>query len=361
MKRVSRIVSPERVARQVSTHVLIREARGSFLASRRITEGHFLRPFKKLLPDVTSSRVTLDRALSFASDLYNAIESRGYRVVLAPAEEDFRRPLISEKEHPPKKSRENPYLGNTLWHPYRPTVAYVGSVPIGLAVIEMTETVVIRHINGRRIRESEYKPPEKLSPYADRGWTSNDEVPSGRLRVVLFSPYSRVTWSMSFQETDLRSLAEDLSDIIDTMERESEALVEKLQQADLDAERRRQEWAEADARRKREEDRRCVEASVVASREQLKEVIQAWSRLSETERFLKGVEERATALPDEERLEVTQRLAMARAFLGSQDPMRFFLEWKAPAERYTPTFGPASDRAGLAAASDAVNNSGGSR
>jgi hypothetical protein len=54
------------------------------------------------------------------------------------------------------------------------------------------------------------------------------------------------------------------------------------------------------------------------------------------ERFLARVEEQAALLPAEQAAMVLERLALARSFLGTQDPLDFFRAWKAPEERYTP-------------------------
>ena len=53
------------------------------------------------------------------------------------------------------------------------------------------------------------------------------------------------------------------------------------------------------------------------------------------ERFLAGVEQKAGSLPEIDRLHVLDRLALARSFLGKQDPLDFFRSWKTPEERYT--------------------------
>ncbi|MEI7465291.1 MAG: hypothetical protein WCJ87_08095 [Burkholderiales bacterium] len=68
-------------------------------------------------------------------------------------------------------------------------------------------------------------------------------MPSGRLRLVVFSPHPRVNWSMSFQEDKTRTLDADIPQIIAAMERESVGIVEKINQANLEAERQRQQWA----------------------------------------------------------------------------------------------------------------------
>lgn len=56
------------------------------------------------------------------------------------------------------------------------------------------------------------------------------------------------------------------------------------------------------------------------------------------ERFLAGVEQRASYLPEPKRRPVLERLKLARDFLGTQTPLDFFLSWKTPEERYQPLY-----------------------
>ena len=72
------------------------------------------------------------------------------------------------------------------------------------------------------------------------------------------------------------------------------------------------------------------------SREQLEQVIQAWSKVIRLEDFFRGVEERAQPLPESERRNVLERLQLAREFAGTQDPLDFFRDWKTPLELYVP-------------------------
>ena len=64
-------------------HPLIRGAKAHFKNSRPIDDGAYLKPFKQLLVDVTTSEACLDKALGLANDLFNAFESVGHRVVIA--------------------------------------------------------------------------------------------------------------------------------------------------------------------------------------------------------------------------------------------------------------------------------------
>ena len=222
--------------------------------------------------------------------------------------------------------------------PYRPTVVYVGSVAIGLAIVEMSEEVLLRYVRGKYIRETDYIPPRPSRHYVDHTWTTTRELPSGRLRLVAHSPYHRVSWSTDWQETKKTSLRSSVKSIIKSLEDAAVDLVAKLEEADRKAEIARQEWRAAEEKRRREEDRRRVEQSIRDSREHLGQVIQQWSNVMNVERFLAGVEQRAAELPETDRAPVLERLKLAREFLGTQDPLDFFLSWKTPSERYRPLY-----------------------
>ena len=207
-------------------HGLIRDAKGHYDAGYRVEEGQHLRPYKKLLVDVTASSAALDKALGFANDLFNALESAGYRVLISSPAENFTRPRIGDDEELPKVPRkEHSYDYNRLWSPQRPTVVYVGSVAFGLAVIEMSESVVLRYVNGKYIRESDYKPPKTSARYVDHSWTTTKDIPCGRLRLVIYAPYRGVSWSISFQESKDRTLTTDIPKMVKSIENSTEVLM----------------------------------------------------------------------------------------------------------------------------------------
>lgn len=327
-----------RLARPVTdTHGLIRGAKEHFLASRKIDDAEHLKPYKKLLVDITVSRSGLDKALGFANDLFNALESAGHRVVIAPLDAQFRRERVQEKEEPPKKDpRHDPYGYDRLWSPYRPTVAYVDSLAFGLAVVEMTESVAMRYVNGKYIRESDYVPPKASRRHVDHIWTTNRDLPSGRLRLLVYSPYRSVSWSTSFQESKARSLTSDIPQIVKAIENATATVTEKLREAERQAEIWRQERLAEEERRRQEEDRRRAAQSIKDSRDQLELVIQSWAKVVSLEQFFQGVEDRAQRLPEAERHAALERLRLAREFVGTQDPLDFFRGWKTPLERYVP-------------------------
>lgn len=194
----------------------------------------------------------------------------------------------------------------------------------------------MRYVNGKYIRESEYTPPKGSRGHADHTWTTTKNIPSGRLRIVVYSPQRDISWSLTFQETVGRTLSQDIAKIVKSIEGSTEVMCKEIIEAEQRAEMQRREWEEQDARWQRERDQQQIADSIKKSREQLAQVIQSWATVMNIEQFLKGVEERATALPEEQRGPVLDRLQLAREFIGTQDPLEFFNSWKTPIERYVP-------------------------
>jgi hypothetical protein len=328
---------------QSRTHRLIQGAKGHFENTRQVDEGSYLKPFKKLLVDITASQTGLEKALPFANSLFNALEAAGHRVVLAPSTEAFTRPSIDEREVRTKRNHQN-YSG--LWSPYRPTVVYIGTVGIGLAIVEMSEQVLLRYIDGKYVREADYVPRKGYRYHDAHTWTTTRDVPCGRLRLVAFSPYRTASWSAEWHETKGASLDRTIPSVLRSLEAATAEIVAKLEEAERRAEIARQECLVAEEKRRREADRRCVMQSIRDSDAQLRQVIQQWTDITAVETFLAGVEQRARDLSGDDRKLVLERLALARQLLGNQDPLAAFRTWRAPQERYQSIYPGVSDPAG---------------
>lgn len=321
---------------QGKIHRLILGAKPLFEKTRRIEEGEYLRPYKRLLVDVTSSEACLTKALDFANNLFNALESAGHRVVIPPSSEKLQRASIEVRENPVKKQYD--HYNHGFWSPDRPTVVYGGRVPIGLCIVEMSESVLLRYVRGKYIRESEYVPPKSSRYYTEHTWTTTKDLPSGRLRLIAYAPYYRVDWTTSWQETKKVSLTSSVKPVVRALENASGELVTLLDEADRKAEEERQAWIAQQEKWRREEDEKKVQQSVAESRQQLESIIQQWSYVKSIEQFLVGVEESLNELLEEEREKVAERLRLAREFLGSQNPLDFLLAWKTPQEIYEPKY-----------------------
>jgi hypothetical protein len=319
----------------IGTHGLIRGAKAHFESGRQVEEGQYLKPYKKLLVDITTSKAGLDKALAFANDLFNVLESAGHRVVLAPGGEQLRRHEVEVHEQPKKREHDHYYYTHPWW-PYRPTIVYVGALAIGLSIVEMSEAVLMRHVKGKYIRDADYVPPKAYRRYVDHTWTTTQDLPCGRLRLIAYCPYPRVSWSTIWQETKNAPLTRALHTIVKEIENAAVGLIEKLKEAEQQAEVTRLKWLAEEEKRRHEEDRRCIQQSINDSQAQLRQIIQAWADVMNVGRFLQGVQDHASDLPPKERDEVLERLKLAREFVGTQNPLKFFLSWRTPLERYQP-------------------------
>ena len=254
---------------------------------------------------------------------------------MAPPDSNLRRATIDEREGPAKPRQY--WEHRTLWSPWRPTVVYVGTVAIGLAIIEMSEVATLHYLNGKYVRESEYVPPRGRYSVG-RDWTTTRAIPSGRMRIVAYSPYGGADWEAQWHEGKTASLRGQLNSIVETIEAAAPLIVARLEEADRLAKIRHQEWLIAEDRRKREDDRHAIQKSIADSQAELKQIIQQWGEVIRVEQFLSGVEQRAETMPPENRRAIQERIELARAFLGSQDPLDFFRSWRIPEERYAPKY-----------------------
>jgi hypothetical protein len=318
-------------------HALIHNAKQHYERGYKVDEGQPLRPYKRQLVDVVASAAGLDKALALANELFNALEASGHRVRLATSMSHLYRPHIDEREEVLKpKHGEHLHRNSNLWQPANPTVVYIGAVPFGLAVMEMTEETVMRYLNGEYVRESEYKARKSSRALMGHTWTTTKAIACGRLRLIVYIPQRDVSWSLTFQETVRKTLAQDVKEIVKSIENSVEAVRNELAEAQKRAQVQRREWDEQRERWRHEEDQRKTAASRKESREQLTQVIQSWATTVSIEQFFKAVEERADALPAAQQALILERLQLARETIGTQDPLEFFKSWEAPRERYVP-------------------------
>lgn len=321
--------------RRFERHPLLYGVEEHMRKTRVAQTGEFLRPYKRILPDLISSEDALPRALSIANDLYLALNTQGYRVQIAPPDDRNRRIRIQEQEVERKDRKYGRYHSGSIWGPDRPTIFYIDTVPIGLALTEMTERVTMRYLNGDYHREDS-KLVRSMKPWQlTNSWTTEQDMPSGRFRIIAYSPKNGVDWSVSWQDTEQESVVSIIPKIVETF-RASKDKLQRLMSAEDEAEaKRKKERQEEWERYERREDARKVAQALTDSRQQLAETIEKWGKAMTVERFFADAEERLGGVDDERRQRLTKRLARARAMMGSVDPLDFIENWKAPDERYS--------------------------
>lgn len=309
-------------------HPMVEGAKPLFEAGRLAYQGRYLKPAKKLLIDLTVTKSGLDKTLTFANQLFLAFEARGHRVMIAPNNERFHRAGVDERENPAK----NPGYNN-LWSPMRCTVVYIGTVAIGLTIVEMSEQAEARYINGEYVLVTEHSPKRRGRYAQDMGWRSTHDFPTGRLYLQAYSPYPRTNWSRQWRETEKR----DLSDRIPTITRELSKAADEIAQLAAEGERQaeveRQRWQLQMATRRREQAERDAAKALKDSKDELLEIIEAWAAAEQLEAFFADAESRAQELSHEPRKLAIERLRQARDLIGSTDALARLTSWKTPRER----------------------------
>ena len=308
--------------------MLVRGAKPLFEAGRLSWYGGYLKPTKKLLVDLAVSKTGLDKALGFANELFLALEARGHRVVIAPNSERFHRANVDERENP-----DTVHHHNNLWSPMRCTVTYIGTVAIGLTIIEVSEKTEVRRVNGEYVRLTDYVPKRRGRYAQDHGWTTTRDLPTGRLCFQAYSPYPRAKWVQQWRETPAR----DLSGRIPTMVRELETatveIARLVEEGEKKAEIERRQWqAQMDEWRRKEEAARVAKA-IKDSSEELLAIIDSWAAAKRLEEFFHDAERQVQELPEEKRKRTIDRLQRARALINSTDALEQFDAWRAPEER----------------------------
>lgn len=319
-------------------HPLVVGSEAHFLKGRESRYGYLI-PDKQLLVDLFVSRETLRRALDMASRIFLALEARGHRVVLVPRDAQLCGSRIDEREEPRDGEREYDWKS---WRPKRPTVGFVGSVPIGLKLYEISEVVEVDTEEGNW--RGPYFRVSDLPP-TGRSFVQKRDMPTGRLCLLAFCADPRASWSRRWSETKAGGLKRKVDEIAVELEENSAAIAKLIEEGHREAEIRRlkreaelREWQRNEDERRRAEaiveKRRRRTESVRTSREQLLSIIDDWGRAIRIESFFADAERRAATLEEEARAAFAIRVSRARELLGRLDAMERFRSWASPEDVY---------------------------
>lgn len=300
-----------------------------FFDKTRDSETGILRPFKRLMVDVLSSKECLDIAIDAADRLFRALGSNGHRVTIAPGGAQLRRAEVDLRETP----RKNHYQQST-WSPERPTVVYIGDVAIGLTIFEMTEATEMQYIGSSTyVPVSSLTQAQRLRYEQSRYWTSTQDKASGRLRIQAYCPSWRVNWVKQWSEAKRGQFASLMSSIVRELEEAAPRLAAQLEAARIEAEEQRRKWDEEARLRREAEARALAEKRRHDARKDLLEAIAAWDEARGIAAYFAEVEREAERLDTGERQRLIDRIKLARELLGESKPLELLLRWKAHSER----------------------------
>jgi hypothetical protein len=319
-----------RVGPRPDRHPLVVGVKEFFENTWPVSESGYLRPRKRLLPDLHVTAGALARALDVASELYLALEDRGHHVRLAPGDGSYRRPDIHHREHPPKQPD---FYFRDRWNPARPTLVFVGTVAIGLTLVERSQRTEVRYVNGKYVPVSTLPAtkPGRLQRWSD--WTTHHDLPTGCLVLRAFSPYSRAEWSQEWAEKQPGELSRRFRQITKALEAAAPVISALVEEGARQAELERQRWEiEHREHARQEAERRRIEA-LKDSREQLLEIVSKWGRARQIEVFFEEATQAAQGLPSSESTRLLARLTRACELLGGIDPLHHFDAWQSPEDR----------------------------
>lgn len=309
----------------VRLHSLIVGIEAIFSAGRESYRVKFLKPAKRNLPDIHVSRSGLPGAVSFANALFNALERRGHRVVLASNDIHMSRPEVDVRDVPSKQ----PFYDD-LWHPGRQTVAYFGDVPIGIVIYEVTEATLMRYTgNDTYVRESEVKAGRFGRKY-DGYWTSTHDLPTGRLCLVAYSSHYSAKWSKQWKEKVPGKFLAKVVSIAKELEASMSDIQDSRDRGQIDYEQRKREQEEYARRRAEEEAVKRKAAKVQESKAALQAFFEAVERSDRFERTLHVVREMARGMDEESTKILEAKIAIARRLLGPSPTIQSFLNWVPP-------------------------------
>lgn len=140
--------------------------------------------------------------MTFANELFLALEEKGHHVVMQSNARGYQsRPPVDPLDEQRKQADRSPHYN--LWAPGRLTVAQVNGQLIGLLVVEVAKATVMRYVgNSTYVPEADYLANYARSRYRDDGsWSTTQEIPSGRLRLVAYSPHYRVDLLEQWEES----------------------------------------------------------------------------------------------------------------------------------------------------------------
>lgn len=284
----------------------------------------YLKPSKRLMVDVLTSKQCLPHCLETVKALIDGLEGRGHSVTFAPSV-DTPRIEIDEWEVPDGRAR---YLSR--WRPARATVAQFGSVLIGLALVETSVEVEVARIKDSYVPVSVVKGMRNGHQILARTWTSKRDVQSKRLRLVAYAAYSDVAWQKSWLETEDRPLTLDVEKIIRQIERsipEVKRLMAEAAQRQIvrraEFEAQQKKWREESRRRKQKElrEKRIAELSAIFT---------SWDHERRVSAFLSDM--RARILQSEEtcRADLECKIEAAAELLYPENTHARFYSWNPP-------------------------------
>jgi hypothetical protein len=300
---------------------------GSFTSGRVAGDG-YLKPAKRSLPDLVVTEPTLHRAASVLQKLANRFRDANCRISTACSDGGYRRKPLGDEEGRLKRSA----FETDLWSPGRPTLVFIGEVVIGLTIYEQTVEKEMVYLDGRHVAVKEAKEIKpglwnrKTKTFYSR---SLQRVPSKRLCLRAYSPYSQVSWEYTWTENKM-SLLKQFDDIISSLVGRAESLALEVEKADLQAAEERARWKAERAMASLQHERYLIIQCREESRKNLLSIIETWSHDRKLQEFFDEITAHSVGMSNEARAELLAKVHQAKNLLAGPDSVEALMSWEAP-------------------------------
>lgn len=306
-----------------SIHPLLRDVRALFLKGRRTRNG-YLKPHKWNLVDIITFEKSLDSALKVANAVFLEFYQRSWTVKLEASNYRFSRPEVDDR--PDGGSQR---YGVNHWSPGRLTLLYVGTVAIGLTLIEDSEKTEMAYVNG------DYVPTATLGKRQIAStWTTHSDLPSGRFRLRAYSPYGRTTWQKEWSVKTDQDLGKFARRVAVELKKSTVEIADQYAVAAEKSRREQQEWQDQLERMRIAEDEKLRSESLSKSTVALESLIADWGKAKAIENFFGELEQQVELAPERDREHLRGRLEAARALTKAPDVLEILKGWQTPEERY---------------------------
>ncbi|WP_275242232.1 hypothetical protein [Pantoea ananatis] len=298
------------------------------LLKSQITELGYYKPSKRKLLDVNVTDSGLSDAEAFLLKLFAAAEKGGLRIRLAEMNESLRRRDISVSED---GSRD--FIYPSIWKPSNESVICVDGLNVGFSLVEMTENVPTKQVKGRYVRDEKMINWSRGKNSADLGYYSRRQIPCGRFRFQLYSPYDPDGWHQVFTQTKNCGLISQIPKMIKAAQSAVPIMKKEIQaqKERAEAQRKRIELQIIEYE-KREVIRRKEEA-YKNSVSELQGIMARWAEDKRVEQFFidaeRDIQNYDTVLQDK----LIERLKAARDFMQGETALQRLLKWRTPDER----------------------------
>lgn len=311
-----------------SGYALINDLK-TYLPGSSVTRDGYYKPTKKKLLDLNVSETGFNSAIDFLRRFFAALGKHGYWVRLAESGEGLHCQNIDIKEDP----KGGGFRCYSLWRPCSASIICVGDMLFAFSLVEMTEYVPAKEVNGRYIRDEtmiRWMRGKYDKPFR---YVVKHTLPTGRFLLQLYSPYSSTNWQVQFRQTKQCGLVSQIPKVISAM-RDAVPLIKNQQkEARVKAEERRIQW-ELDEKRYREKERiRREKEAYNASLEELKTIMVQWAKDKRIEQFFREAELDVAMLDGQKKALVMERLQLARQLLSVDTAVERLLKWETPEER----------------------------